>query len=345
MRAARRRAVRVGGGAEFFRSSLSAILFPILLLWPLVGAAAGPKPPAAKPNGFALEALKVERAAIIAGGPTRAEISSVDAPGFAPADEARSVRAGTPHVGVSIDGEAHCYPVHVMEYHQVVNDLVAGVALVITYDPLTDSAMAYRSQIGESRLTFGVSGLIHRSNFLLYDREGESLWAQFTGRALPGPRAGQRRQWVRTRVESFARWRERPPETTVLRLPQPRRFDYRYSNYSSYWNSETIPFPVESKDPRFHPKELVLGVESGDHSRAYVASILERAGGRIVDEFAGARIRVEYDGETATFRFEAPDSLHVIGAYWFAWKEFHPDTEIWNEAPDDPENPSATGDR
>jgi hypothetical protein len=306
------------------------------------GAAAEPADPSAtrvaeaSPNGFSFEQHTVERARIISGGPPRDGIPSVDAPSFAPIGEARWVRADTPVIGVVLKGEARAYPVHAMEYHQVVNDVIAGQPVVVTYDPLTDSGIAYLRPAVENgggsskTLEFGVSGLVYNSNFLLYDRQSESLWSQFLGKALAGPRAGQVLVRIPTRTETTAAWLARHPESGVMELPERRRFDYRYSNYTSYWTSEEVVFPVAVRDTRFHPKELVLGARVGDHSRAYVGSIVTRAGARIVDEIVGRKIRIEYDGDSGTFTYEAPDDVEVTTAYWFAWKAFNPETEVWS---------------
>jgi len=177
-----------------------------------------------------------------------------------------------------------------------------------------------------------VSGLIHQSNFLLYDRETESLWSQLRGDAVAGPLTGAKLERVRVRQEPAAVWAKRHPETRVLARPEPKRLDDRHSPYSRYWGSEEVPFPVDSQDRRYHPKEVVLGVVVGGSERAYLGSILTAAGGRIIDELDGRKLRIAYDTETATFVYDVPDDVRVQEAYWFAWKAFHPATEIWGES-------------
>jgi hypothetical protein len=307
--------------------------------------------------GFSLTPTTVAKGTIIAGGPKRDAILAVDDPQFVPAAEARHVRGDTPVIGVVVGGEARAYPVHVMEYHQLVNDVIGGVPIVVTYDPLIDSAIAYRATLGavhdaaldaapdaapdaarntapdappeEKPQRFGVSGLIHSSNFLLYDRASESLWSQFLGVAIAGQRVGQQLEPVRTRIESMARWLEREPSTLVLALPDKYRIDYRHSLYSTYWVSKEIAFPVESLDDRLHPKELVLGAVVGGKTRAYLASVVTRAGGRVIDDFAGHSVRVVFDERSGTFEYEAPGEVRLLNAYWFAWRAFHPAGEIW----------------
>jgi hypothetical protein len=316
----------------------------LLLSLPAFGAA--PKGAAATKasspdllNGFALEKLEVPREEILAGGPPRDGIPRVDDPHFVAPGEATWVGPSNPVIGVEIGGDARAYPIHIIEYHQLINDEIGGVPVVVTYDPLAGSPAVFLRTIrrettgpeetGARVLRFGVSGLVFQCNFVLYDLETESLWSQLRGAAIAGPLAGTGLERVPSRQEPLGAWLMRHAESKVLARPLPKRIDYRYSPYSAYWVSQTVPFPVTATDPRYHPKEVVLGVAVDGAERAYLGSILTAAGGRIVDEFRGRKLRIAYDGESGTFSWEAPDELHVTDAYWFAWKAFHPETEIW----------------
>jgi hypothetical protein len=188
-------------------------------------------------------------------------------------------------------------------------------------------------------LDLGVSGLIYNCNFLLYDRGTESLWSQFTGEAIAGKLMGKRLEPLRVRQEPLAIWLGRQGKSQVMVPPEPKKIDYRYSPYSTYWVSDKVPFPVKSTDSRFHPKELVLGVAKGGAARAYIGSVLTAAGGRIVDDFGGGKIRIAYDSDTGTFSWDAPEDVRVTDVYWFAWKAFHPDTDIWNDQASTGSNP------
>ena len=126
-------------------------------------------------------------------------------------------------------------------------------------------------------------------------------------------------------------WFQRHPDTLVLARPERKRIDYRHSPYEVYWVSEDIPFEVAARDDRYHPKEVVVGVEVDGKRRAYLGSILTAEGGRIIDELQGHRIRIAYDSESGTFQWEVPEAATVTEAYWFAWKHFHPETEIWHD--------------
>jgi hypothetical protein len=288
---------------------------------------AGPVP---EIGGFRLEKLRVPAEHVLAGGPARDEIQSVDAPRFATLEEATWVLAENPVLGISLRGEARVYPVHLIERHQIVNDEIGGTPLLVSYDPLAGTPLAYERRVAGRTLSFGVAGLLYNANFLMYDRETQSLWSQFRGDAIAGPLAGQRLRRLRVRQETLVSWLERHPDSKVL-APPSESIDYRYSPFTSYWVSNRVPSRVDAQDERFHAKEVVLGVTRGGKARAYLGSLVTAAGGELDDVFDGRRIRASYSTRASLFRWEAPEDVEVTEAYWFAWKAFHPDTEVWRD--------------
>jgi hypothetical protein len=323
-----------------------ALCAALLALAPLAAVAAeapsAPKPeapaPAAPPPfdpnetyGFTIARSLVARDKILAGGPGRDGIRAVDAPTFASSDAADAVSPDTPVVGVAIGGDARAYLVPILEYHQIVNDEVGGVAIAVTYDPLTGAPAVFERTLDGKALRFGVSGLVYNSGFLLYDRGTESLWSQFEGRAIAGALAGKSLRRMRARQEEFESWRKREPGTRILIPPEPQRIDYNASPFSRYAEQDGASFPVEARDRRFHAKELCIGVVAGGRARAYLASLLTKNGGRAEDELEGSKISVSYESDRGVFEWQAPEGVQVTEAYWFAWKAFHPDTEIWRD--------------
>lgn len=284
-------------------------------------------------GGFEVGNLTVDRAYLVSGGPGRDGIKSVDAPEFSPIQDAGWIGRDTEVIGVVVGGEAKAYPVRMLEFHQIVNDTIGGVPVVVTYDPLAGVPAAYRRRVGNDTLEFGVSGLLHNHNFLLYDRATDSLWSQFLGTAIAGKRAGQALERVVVRQETAGRWLQRQVDTRFLRPPMPEKIQYRLTPYAAYWIENKRIFPVAAKDETYHAKELVLGVTSGETVRAYLGSEVTLAGGRAQEEIGGKRLQVFYDSETGTFGWEADAGIEVFEAYWLAWKAFHPKTEIWKPAP------------
>jgi hypothetical protein len=308
------------------------------ILWVLPALLAGAAG-AESLGGFELSGLSVPREHVVAGGPGKDGIVSVDAPEFSHIGEATWVGRDTEVLGIVVGKESRAYPVRMLEYHQIVNDVVDGVPIAVTYDPLAGTPIAFRRQAGGRTLSFGVSGLLYNHNFLLYDRETLSLWSQFLGRAVAGELAGQQLERVPVHQETAASWIARHVDSLFMRPPFPEKVFYQMSPYASYWVQDKTLYPIAAVDPAYHAKELVLGVVVGDTQRAYLGSILTRDGGSVDEKIAGRRVQVRYASETGTFQWEVDDGIQVTEAYWLAWKAFHPDTEVWHGAPGGAETP------
>jgi hypothetical protein len=287
---------------------------------------------APKKQGFVLSKLQVDAAEIREGGPKRDSIRSVDAPVFVELPEATWIARETEVLGVVVGEEARAYPVRMLDYHQIVNDVIGDVPIAVTYDPLAGAPLVFSRRVGGKTLHFGISGLLYNHNFLMYDRETESLWSQFLGRAIAGPLAGQQLERLPVRQQTAGAWIARAGATRVMRHPEPERIHYQVSPYSTYWIQDRILFPVQARDERFHSKELVLGVVVDGKPRAYIGSIVTREGGKVDERIGGKRVQVRYATETGTFDWDVDPGVEVTESDWLAWKAFHPDTEIWRDA-------------
>ena len=280
-------------------------------------------------NGFRLDDAVIPKEKFAIGG-VRDGVRAIDSPRFVGAEEASQwVSPSMLVLGVQLGESARAYPERILDYHQVVNDEIGERPIVVTWDPVSGVPLVFSRRLGDRSLHFGVSGLLYQSHALIYDRETESLWSPFSGVAIAGPLKGEVLKRIPFSKEPAADWYSKHPRTRFLVRPFPKVIDYRRSPFAAHWSSPEIPFPVAATDPRFHPKEVVLGVSIGGVDRAYLGSVLTEAGGRIVDVVRGQKIRIEYDTETASFRWQAPDTLEVTEAYWFAWKAHRPETEVW----------------
>ncbi len=299
----------------------------------LAGASAAEAP---LRNGFRLESRRIDVAEVRAGGPPRDGIPALDAPPAVPAAEA-VWDDDEVVIGVALGGAARAYPLAVLVWHELVNDEVGGVPVVVSYCPLCGTGMVFDRRVAGKPRRFGVSGLLYRSDLLLYDRETESLWSQISAEAVSGPSEGERLALLPSRMLPWKLWRERHPETTVTTTETGHRRRYGAWPYGDYALSERLLFPVEF-DRRYHPKTPTLGLRvPGGPARAYPALELVRAGGRVEEHFAGRRVTVSYDPEAQYFEFTAPESVEVVEGFWFAWSAFHPETSVFTAPqPGDP---------
>ncbi|MFQ5487208.1 MAG: DUF3179 domain-containing protein [Gammaproteobacteria bacterium] len=300
-----------------------------LLLIPL---ALGSPPAAAQTkNGFDLSDALVPAAEILAGGPPRDGIPAIHQPRFLPAAQARHLAPGDRVLGISRNGVAKAYPLAILNWHEIVNDRLGKESVVITFCPLCGSGVAFSARVRDKARHFGVSGLLYNSDVLLYDRETESLWSQLLGQAVSGPLKGARLQPLPLVHTTWGAWRRRHPDTLVLSRDTGYARDYDRDPYAGYVNSRGVFFPVRHKDPRFHPKERVLGLEIAGQAKAWPFSELARSRGVITDRLGAQPLRIRFDAEnqTAFAEDEAGNALPATVLFWFAWYAFHPDTELF----------------
>jgi hypothetical protein len=209
---------------------------------------------------------------IISGGPPPDGIPPIDDPAFISVQEADEWLADDePVVALDVDGDARAYPVQVMIWHEIVNDVVGGVPIAVTYCPLCNSAISYVRSIDGRETTFGTSGRLFASALVMYDRATESLWTHFDGRAVVGILAGHRLEPVASPLLSWADFKMAHPEGLVLDRGA-TGFGRPYGNnpYVGYDNPSSFPFLFTgSVDDRSAAMQRVVGVRDGDEARAW----------------------------------------------------------------------------
>ena len=265
------------------------------------------------------------------GGPPKDGIPSIDQPKFKKAS-AMELDADTRVLGVKTNGVAKAYPIAIMNFHEIVNDEFGGEPVVVTYCPLCGSGIAFDASIGGKKRTFGVSGLLYNSDVLLYDRQTESLWSQIMMEAVAGPLKGEELQMVPTMNTSYREWKKKHPDTWVLTEETGFQRDYTSNPYPGYAQSERLYFDVEQEDPRFHPKETIIGIELNGAFKAYPFTELEKLKkGYLKDQFQGRELLINYssDSQSATITNEQGEELPALTTFWFAWYAFHPKTEVY----------------
>ncbi len=121
--------------------------------------------------------------------------------------------------GISINGDARAYPLRIMDWHEMANEVIGGVPVSLAYCTLCGAAIAYDGRVAEGiTYNFWTSGFLFRSNKLMYDRQTRTLWNQFTGKPVLGTLAGTdlRLSILPLVLTDWASWQERNPHTTVL---------------------------------------------------------------------------------------------------------------------------------
>lgn len=235
--------------------------------------------------------------------------------------------------GIEVGGEAVALPRNIMEVHELVNMNLGGRRLAIPYCTLCGSAQAYfRDSVpeGVEVPVLRTSGLLHRSNKVMYDLVTSSVIDTFTGEALSGPLqdAGVVLEQATVVVTTWAEWRAAHPLTRIVAEDGGIRFEYPLEPLGGRDDNGPI-FPIGDVDPRLPVQANVLGVIAPDGTPIAFPVDLARAALR--DGQAVTLAGVEVVGEAGGLRARVPDGdeLPAHQAFWFAWSQFNPGTLVW----------------
>ena len=282
------------------------------------------------------EKMKIRLEEATWGGVEVDGIPSLDNPELIAAGDADYMLDDDLVFGVEINGDARAYPLRIMGWHEMFNEVIGGVPVALAYCTLCGSGILFETQIEgrDAPLVFGSSGLLYRSNKLMFDRETHSLWNQFTGEPVVGPLvdSGLKLKIRPVVITSWAAWRAAHQETRILSLETGHRRDYGSGVvYAAYFSSPELMFPAVVNEERLRQKDYVFGIRNVAAAKAWPIEAF--AGGAVINDAVGLRdVVLLGDAATRTVRaydrggrvFEAggePDQLQGPGGRWLVEEE------------------------
>jgi hypothetical protein len=337
------------------------------LAWALSGVFMADRPsghgsdPAA--YGFRLEPLLAERETLVGTGNPRDFLPSLDNPSVLRGSDVlrwnsehrRKLVVSTDRVaGLVVNGEARAYPLSILNAHEVVNDVLGGVPIAVTYSPLTDSLVAFDRRIGGVERTFRVSGLVLDSNLVMYDRvpgqqpgsvDGSSLWSQLGMRAIAGPEAARGTRLVPlpdVNIASWQMWLAAWPDTTVALGTPAMASRYKELSYARYCLTPRVDFPVDglvdaapepqtataaleaavAGAPRTRKTAVIEVREGGERAAFSLAELAARAAGadRVTVNVGGRDIELRVQSAPLAAMARGADGRPVVAVpmLWFA---------------------------
>jgi hypothetical protein len=239
---------------------------------------------------------------IISGGPPLDGIPAIDKPLY------ESVAAADQYLdddgyGLVVErgGRYRFYPFQILVWHMIVNDTFNGDPLLVTYDPLSETANVFERFVGGESLVFSVSGKLYNSNLLMADSLGNSLWSQLRGQAMTGDKTDDVLTRVPSHITTWKQFKRLYPVAQILSRETGVTRDYTYNPYALYQSSHAVWFPVSHQDDRFDAKSLVFGFDAVSEQKAYVKDQLQDAG-VINDQVGEKAIVVFWDRRQQTAR-------------------------------------------
>ena len=284
-------------------------------------------------NGFDLTDALIPAEEILSGGPPRDGIPAINNPKFIKARKAKFLQPKDRVLAIVIEGIAKAYPIAILNWHEIVNDVIGKQHVVITYCPLCGTGMAFEARMGRKEMQFGVSGLLYNSDVLLYDKASESLWSQILGIAVSGKLKGTRLKQLSLEHTTWQDWKSRHPNSLVLSTDTGFVRSYKRNPYAGYERSRKLYFSVAHKSPpTFHPKEMVMGLNANGIFKAYPFIELNRHGQtEFKERVNGQTYTIQWNAEHQSGQIldDTGKPIPTITGFWFAWFAFHPDTLVF----------------
>jgi len=287
----------------------------------------------------------VDLGTIFSGGPPKDGIPSIDEPTFQSASSIDWLQDPEPVIVLKLDGEVKAYPLQILIWHEIVNDRIGSRPVSVTYCPLCNSSIVFDRRLDGDILDFGTTGLLRNSDLVMYDRQSETWWQQFTGEGIVGTHAGRELKMIPSRVAAFETFRKDHPDGQVLaRPPSPRR-DYGSNPYVGY-DSRSAPYPLYQGDlpDNINPMARVVVVRDEDETYAATLDHVRTSGSvafadavhlRWTGEQASILDKRETErgrpiGSVAAVRMEANGETPLVHDVTFAFvvHAFHPEVPI-----------------
>ena len=277
---------------------------------------------------------------IMSGGPPKDGIPAIDDPVFVAAADLEDLAGTEPVISFVVGDDHRAYPLQILIWHEIVNDTVGDLPITVTFCPLCNSAVVYDRRVGDAVLDFGTTGKLRNSDLVMYDRQTESWWQQFTGEGIIGTYTGTALKRLPSRLESFARFKERVGDDGKVLVPsRSGARAYGMNPYSSY-DSSTRPFLYNGDLPEgIEPLARVVVVED----EAWSLQLIRDAGRYERDDLVitweagqnsaldSRRIAKGKDVGNVIVQRASDDGLEDVPydiAFAFAFHAFHPEAPI-----------------
>ena len=277
---------------------------------------------------------------VISGGPPKDGIPAISNPKFINVAEEQSLGSHEPVIALEVNGEAKAYPLRILMWHEIANDEIAGTPVVVTYCPLCNASIVFDRRANGKILTFGVSGKLRHSDMIMYDRQTESWWQQYTGEGIVGDMLGVALARIPSRVMPFGLFKQSYSNGKVLIATDAHLRRYGENPYVKY-DSATNPFLYLGRyDGPGQPLSYVVAV--GD--KAWFLSDLRKDGLIVHDDLYirwqegmnsaldTADIRQGRDIGFVTVQRKSGRDYQDVPydvTFAFAFKAFHPDGIIY----------------
>jgi hypothetical protein len=269
------------------------------------------KPPGGADREFTTDfsITSIDFSEILSGGPSKDGIPAILKPKFVEINEADTwLMPQEPVVQVQVNGVAKAYPIQILMWHEIVNDEIGGVPVLVTFCPLCNTAIAFERTVNGRAFDFGTTGRLRFSNLIMYDRQTETWWQQAEGKGIIGKLTGTQLVFVPAAIISWEEFKNANPNGLVLSKDTGFLRNYGSNPYVGYDDVNRPPFLYQGPETpdKLLPVARVLAVEIEEEAVAYPYDLLSEVN-VINDTVGGQEIAVFWSSGTAS----ALDTLQI----------------------------------
>ena len=236
-------------------------------------------------------------------------------------------------VGLEINGEVKAYPFHMLHVHEIINDTVGGIPIVISWHWPSGHLAVHERTINGEPVDFANCGIAGNGCLIMYPMQkepgGEQLFSPVLSQSVSGSKVALIP--VPHEVTSWANWTATHPTTTCIKPDASYKKRYRKSDPKAYFLNDTIYFPaLPMPVDAINPKTAIIAIPTRNGHAVYaIDSFLDKlnAEGKteiIVDE----QIVIISASETPLYATAHSHDGSVVQnsrALWFAWHANHPE--------------------
>lgn len=239
-------------------------------------------------------------------------------------------------IGYESNGNAYAYPVKILNFRELVNDVIDGVPVLVSYCPLCASGVVYSRELEGETLLFGNTSALYESDLVMFDHQTGSYWFQVLGEAIVGKMTAKRLTPLPAVTTTWGEWKRLHPDTRLLVSDEGVTFDSRYATnafgfYGVRVDNGEFSFPVsdEKLDDRLRNSAVVITAEVNSAIKAYPlfsigeAAVNDEVGDQHVvvfsRRFTGSAFLAKVSGMQLTFQLE--DDVFVDQETGSTWNE------------------------
>src|SRR5689334_10545502 len=168
---------------------------------------------------------------IVAANLIKEKSAAITKPKFVAAKEASFLQVGDRVIGVVVGDVAKAYPLRILNWHEVVNDVTSGKPVAVTYGPLTGDGAVYSRIVDGKTITLAPANKLYQNNTLLTDSATHSLWSQIDGKAIAGPDKGKQLTGLASIITIWELWKSYHPKTLAMTMDTGFARNYKVDPY------------------------------------------------------------------------------------------------------------------